>query len=198
MALHHEACATEKVECEDERFLQQFDAEVIVPDAVARPLVWSSQLFLGVSIACAVRGFWDLSACLLTVWFTSTNFWRAPRFSSWRRPADWIAVTVTFVYASVLAKTSVIAEAWTNLWFAGLAFLILCFTVNESLLNYRLGTLKPGAFWHSFWSARGITITEVGTFERHKAFQANVWRHFCCVHVWGAVLAFILILAGLP
>mmetsp|Transcript_13203 Transcript_13203/g.39914 ORF Transcript_13203/g.39914 Transcript_13203/m.39914 type:complete len:205 (-) Transcript_13203:836-1450(-) len=184
--------------CSDPRFAQQFDEEVIVPDAVARPLVFSSQLFLGVAIASAARRFWGIFACSLTVWVTSTNFWRAPRFSSWRRPADWLAVMATFVYASVLASTRVVNGAWTAVWFVGLAVLLVCFTVNESLCNFRLGTLPSGSYGYAFWSrSLGLKPTDVGTIERHRALQANVWRHFCCVHVWGATLAFLLILAGL-
>jgi len=189
---------TAKVCSDDPRFVQQFDDDVIVQDAVARPLVFSSQLFLGVAVACAVRRYWGLFACSLTVWVTSTNFWRAPRFSSWRRRADWLAVIATFAYTSVLASTRVVRRAWTVVWFVGLGMLLVCFTVNESLCNFRLGTLPSGSYGDAFWSrSLGLKPTDVGTLERHRALQANVWRHFFCVHVWGATLAFLLILAGL-
>ena len=79
---------------------QAQDPDVIFPDRIARPLLFSSNLMLVTAVIAATRSVWPLCASATAVWVTSLLHWSAPRFSSWRRYLDYAAVASMVVVGS--------------------------------------------------------------------------------------------------
>lgn len=110
-------------------FEQHTDPDVIIPDATARPLVVSAHLFLAIAVLAACYGRYGLCAVLGFLYITSVWHWHKPRFSSWARVFDYTAVFSSIAYASYVAST--LSMTLMLVWFCGLAFIAVIFTVNE-------------------------------------------------------------------
>ena len=52
----------------------------VIPASIARPVVYASQLMLVVALFATWSREYDVTAMVLLLWFTSTNYWRDPRF----------------------------------------------------------------------------------------------------------------------
>lgn len=97
--------------------------DVIIPDDIARPLVYSSWLLFATSVAAGLRGEAGLSLVTFLVFVTSILHWSSPRFSSWRRYADYFAVVFAIAFASWLASYRTVSDFWRLLWYYGSASL---------------------------------------------------------------------------
>jgi len=88
------------------QYPQHDDPDVIIPDGVARPLVVSAHLLLvtaGISVFRDSR--YDLAGVLIAVYITSILHWSAPRFSSYSRRADYLAVFAAIAYGTFVSFT---------------------------------------------------------------------------------------------
>ena len=110
----------------------QAHPDVIIPDALARPLLVSSNLMLvtaTLALARRIRSFtWPLAAAAFFVWVTSLLHWHAPRFSSWRRKVDYVAVCAFICVGTWLAIAHARSAGWTAFYFVGLAVIGIIFT----------------------------------------------------------------------
>ena len=86
--------------------------DVIIPDDIARPLVYSSWLLFATSVAAGLRGEAGLSLVTFLVFVTSILHWSSPRFSSWRRYADYFAVVFAIVLTIVIVLSTL--AVWTT------------------------------------------------------------------------------------
>ena len=194
------------------------DPDVIIPDDVARPLLFSAMCLLVVSLVAALRGFAAVSALAALVWATSLLHWSRPRFSSWRRHADYAMVVTNLLYSSSLAATHAKSAGWTLFWFFGLACMAALFACNETLYFWQvlrvaryevsegsggfIGCLEACASGDSDASSEvGSTCaplpTAPGSPERMRVYRRTVWVHALCVHVLASALAVLMLLRGL-
>ncbi|KAH8066824.1 hypothetical protein JL721_8012 [Aureococcus anophagefferens] len=94
-------------------YAQHFDADVVIPDRIARPAVASAHCFLALAVVSFLRGYDVLAAVALGLYGTSVNHWRRPRVTSWRHAADLLAVAATAAYGSYLATARARSPVWT-------------------------------------------------------------------------------------
>ena len=113
-------------------YAQHFDADVVIPDRIARPAVASAHCFLALAAVSFVRGYDVLAAVALGLYGTSVNHWRRPRVTSWRHAADLLAVAATAAYGSYLATARARSPAWTAAWWCSLAVVAAAFAYNEA------------------------------------------------------------------
>jgi hypothetical protein len=183
------------------------DPDVIIPDAIARPLVFSSFLMLITTTIAAVRGEMGLAMVAFFVFVTSVVHWRKPRFSSWRRPLDYLAVLTALGYGSYLAATRARSLEWAMVWFGGLAAIAVIFVCNETLYYLQLQRKPTGgeiiisdvesvARTHPK-PCCGLQPVAPGSVERRHVFRRVTWVHLLCVHVLANALALVMVLRGL-
>lgn len=130
----------EGLQADQKSFPQHDDPDVVIPDHIARSLVYSSHLLLVTAIVSLVYGDYGIFVVLFVVYATSIWHWHKPRFSSIARRADFSAVAIAIVYGSVYAAT----KSSTSLiiaWFVGLAVIGCVFVTNEvSIREYALNS----------------------------------------------------------
>ncbi|KAH8058098.1 hypothetical protein JL721_9556 [Aureococcus anophagefferens] len=117
------------------------DADVVIPDRIARPAVASAHCFLALALVSFLRGYDVLAAVVLGLYGTSVNHWRRPRVTSWRHAADLLAVAATAAYGPYLATACARSPAWTAAWWASLAAVAAAFAYNET--RYYRGGARP-------------------------------------------------------
>ena len=74
------------------KFEQHEDDNVIIPDAIAFPLVCSAHLLLVSSVFAFVKEQWVFGSFLSIVYMTSVWHWSKPRFDAYARYFDYAAV----------------------------------------------------------------------------------------------------------
>lgn len=180
--------------------VQDEDPDVIIPFALARPLVASSNMMLGTAIVAMTVHEFVLAAAAVFVWATSILHWSAPRFSSWRRKLDYIAVASLIVVGSVLAIAPSRSFAWARFYFIGLAAVSIIFGTNEALYYIQLQRYPTGGHYSSGGAICGVgclASAPPGTAARQWAYRRTVWVHLLCVHVLSSTLACTLLWYGI-
>lgn len=186
-------------------FEQHDDKDVIIPDKIAFPLFVSSHLLLVTSIVCAAYHVWTFFVVLFIVYLTSINHWRAPRFSSWARRFDYVAVFASIAYGSYYATTLSISNKL--IWFIGIIFVAIIFSCNEYLYYYQVMKTISGDMQHEYDNDvvksnftsddRETTFmfypTKPNTIERENVYKRTVIVHLVCVHVFANALAMTII-----
>ena len=178
------------------------DPDVIIPDSIARPLLVSSNLMIGTAVLAFTRGAWPLGGAAIFCWITSLLHWYSPRFSSWRRKADYAAVASVVAIGSWMAIVSTRSPEWTVTYFGGLAVIGIIFTTNETLYYFQLQRTPTGGMMSSSESSPLSEISsrclapKAGTAARRWAYTRAVWVHLLCVHVLASTLACVLLLYG--
>ncbi|KAJ1460551.1 hypothetical protein M885DRAFT_585327 [Pelagophyceae sp. CCMP2097] len=182
-------------------YAQHFDANVILPDAVAARLVWTSQALLCLVAYAAAAGYGGLAASTLVLHGTSVRHWRKPRYGSLARCADLAAVAANVFYATVLACTRAKSRAWTLAWLLGVAGIAGVFAANEAVFALRLrapahkrdaGDARPrGARTAAAWAAAP------GTPQRGRVYRRNAMIHGGCMHVLASALGCAMVSKGL-
>lgn len=185
---------------------QHDDKDVIIPDKIAFPLFISSHLLLVTSILCASYHMWTFFVVLFVVYLTSINHWRAPRFSSWARRLDYVAVFTSIAYGSYYATTLSISN--TLIWFIGIFFVAIIFSCNEYLYYYQVMKSISGDMQYdhdidsiktNFTSNEKAALfvfypTKPNTIERENVYKRTVFVHLVCVHVLANSLAMTIII----
>lgn len=166
-------------------YAQHFDADVVIPDRIARPAVASAHCFLALAAVSFVRGYDVLAAVALGLYGTSVNHWRRPRVTSWRHAADLLAVAATAAYGSYLATARARSPAWTAAWWCSLAAVAAAFAYNET------------RYYREVHDRAASSFTRPGTTARDAAYRRATWTHVICVHGGAAALAFVFVLRGL-
>ena len=110
-------------------FHQDDDSDIVIPDRIALPLVFSSHLLLVTSIVSIRYKDYGIFAVTLFLYFTSVFYWHKPRFSRKARILDYFAVFVAIAYGSYYAST--LSSKYTIIWFCGLIFIGIIFVTNE-------------------------------------------------------------------
>jgi hypothetical protein len=189
-------------------FDQHDDPDVIIPDLIARPLVYSAHLLLINAIVALVFYNYGLFAVLLFVYFTSIWHWSAPRFSALARRVDYFAVFVAIFYGSFYVsynmKQQESEQAYLDyllVWFVGLAVICVVFVCNES--SYYIQVMKlPSGSSTGEDSTIGcvdtsvlLPATKAHTPERDWVYKRTVYVHLLCIHVFANALAFVLIIS---
>lgn len=175
------------------------DPDVIIPDDIARPLLYSSNLMLVTALLAGQRAAWPLAVVACAVWITSLLHWSAPRFSSWRRLLDYVAVASIIVVGSWTAVTRA-TLGWMLAYFAGLSIIGCIFAINETLYYHQLQRNPIGGRLNAelreerrrcecLKPARGVAA-------RHRAYRRAVWVHLLCVHVLASALSCTLLVYG--
>ena len=199
---------------ESEAIVGDSDPDVIIPDSIARPLLVSSNLMLVVAtLALALRSQWPLAAAAVFVWVTSLLHWYSPRFSSWRRILDYMAVCTYVGVGTWLALRYARSTSWTAFYFSGLALIGIIFTANETLYYLQLQRTPVGGRFTSVQgsdasdarpplSAAGRLVRRFApplkaAEARRWAYRRTVWVHLFCVHVLASVLACLMVAFGL-
>ena len=192
-----------------EALVVEEDPDVIIPDEIARPLVASSFLLLVTAGAGIARHEFGLAAVSSLVCITSIVHWRRPRFSSWRRPADYFAVLLALGYGSLLAATRARNAAWVSIWFGGLAVIGLLFVWNETYYYLRLQRKPTGGEMAVVEDTVArlsmqvppccaiVPVAPSNVAERQCVFRRVAWVHLACVHVLANALALLMVLHGL-
>lgn len=193
------------------------DPDVIIPDKIARPLLVSSNLMLiaaALALRLPSRSFtWPLAAAATFVWVTSLLHWYAPRFSSWRRKLDYIAVCTYVGVGTWLAAAYARSIAWTAFYFTGLAVIGVIFTCNETLYYFQLQRTPVGGRFTAVGTqqpsdalppssaiaelARRLAPPATTAQGRRCAYRRTVWVHLLCVHVLASVLVCVMLEFGL-
>ena len=175
--------------------------DVIIPDKIARPLLVSSNLMVITAIIALTRGVWPLALAAMLVWITSLMHWHAPRFSSWRRYADYAAVACMIAVGSWVAIVQTRSSVWTITYFAGLSLIGVLFLCNETIYYYQLQrTPLGGQMRYQVSEAPVVTCltpTPPGSAARRWAYCRAAWVHLLCVHVLASALANVMLLYGL-
>ena len=166
-------------------YAQHFDADVVIPDRIARPAVASAHCFLALAVVSFLRGYDVLAAVALGLYGTSVNHWRRPRVTSWRHAADLLAVAATAAYGSYLATARARSPAWTAAWWCSLAAVAAAFAYNET------------RYYREVHDRASSSFTRPGTAARDAAYRRATWTHVVCVHGGAAALAFVFVLRGL-
>ena len=81
------------------------DEDAVIPELIARPLLYSSHLLLVTVILAAVYGYWILMGLTLFVYITSVAHWRKPRFSTIERKLDFTAVAANIIYGTIFSMS---------------------------------------------------------------------------------------------
>jgi len=166
----------------------------------------SSHLLLLTSILCAVYHIWTFFVVLFVVYLTSINHWRAPRFSSWARRLDYVAVFASIAYGSYYATTLSLSN--TLIWFIGIFFVAIIFSCNEYLYYYQvMKTITGDVHYEQDYDAMKSNITsndnaalfafyptKPNTIERENVYKRTVFVHLLCVHVLANTLAMTIII----
>ena len=184
------------------------DPDVIIPDEIARPLLVSSFLMLVTAVLSALHGEYGLCIVLTFVFITSIVHWHKPRFSGWRRPADYLAVVVALSFGSYLALTRARSSDWTWVWFCGLALIGVIFVWNETMYYMQLQRKPTGgdlslvedsvaSLASRVQPCCGVKPVAEGSDERRWVFRRVTWVHLGCVHVLANALALVMVLRGL-
>ena len=184
------------------------DPYVVIPDDIARPLVASSFLMLITAVVAAMHHEYGLVVVTSAVFLTSIIHWRKPRFSGWRRPADYLAVLVALGFGSILAATRARSVEWTCVWFGGLATVGVIFVCNETSYYLQLQRKPTGgdvsvvedsvaSLADSIKPCCGLLPVEKGSAQRRWVFHRVTWVHLLCVHVLANALALMMVLRGL-
>ena len=141
----------------------------IIPPAIARPLVLSSQMLLVQAVAalwvcmhCAQPLAWGLPPLLLGTYVTSNNFWSCPTTKSAWRYLDYAMVTASILYGTLVTKLAA-PSALHALWCRGWGAVGAVFVVNEA------------KFWLNKRKSR-------------KDYSQAVWVHLVAVHLGGNAL----------
>jgi hypothetical protein len=128
-------------------FVQHDDPDVVIPDRIARYLLLSSNLLLTTAIVAACYGRYGLFAVIFALYLTSIWHWHRPRFSSWARKFDYIAVLTALSYGSYVATT--VGIKYELVWFCGLGLVAMIFISNEvshkSVLSRKLYSVSHPA-----------------------------------------------------
>lgn len=123
--------ATATAESNKPLFEQHDDADVIIPDKIARPLVYSATLlFVNAIVAISFLNY-GLFAVLMFVYITSLFHWSKPRFSAIARRVDYFAVFVAVLYGSIYAIVIIKKLKYLLMWFIGLSVISVIFICNE-------------------------------------------------------------------
>ena len=210
---------TEYSAAQQERFLQHDDPDVIIPDRLALPLLVSSHLLLVTSIVSIVYGRYVLSAVVFFVYVTSVLHWREPRFSSWFRILDYIAVATSVGYGCYVATT--LQRPYELAWFIGLSCVVApIFITNETF--YYIQVMKDPTGKNTIHldndqstkdhtdtvSSASITIedgevpccsyqpTKPFTEHREWVYKRTMLVHLICVHVFANALALTLVIGS--
>lgn len=206
------------------KFTQHEDFDVIIPDRIARPLVWSAHLLLVTAFTSGfVKNRWDLAATLVAVYITSILHWSRPRFSSWARLADYTAVTVAVTYGTWVSTT--LLPIYTYIWGMGIGLVGCVFAANETLYYMQVMKLPSGSD-----SAVGgavyvedrpkvvatanvtvtppatvappadsvcfcLQVTYANTQQREDVYKRTVFVHLFCVHIFANALAMTIVLS---
>ncbi|KAH8059448.1 hypothetical protein JL722_5477 [Aureococcus anophagefferens] len=163
-------------------YAQHFDADVVIPDRIARPAVASAHCFLALAVVSFVRGYEVLAAVAAS---TASAEPLARRVTSWRHAADLLAVAATAAYGSYLATARARSPAWTAAWWASLAAVAAAFAYNET------------RYYREVRDRASSSFTRPGTAARDAAYRRATWTHVACVHGGAAALAFVFVLRGL-
>lgn len=184
-----------------ERFEQHDDPDVVIPDKIARPLLFSAHFFLIVAIIAACYGRNGLFGVILFLYFTSVWHWSRPRFSSLARKIDYIAVLISIVYASYVSTT--LPTIFILVWFCGIAIIGCIFITNEYLFYIQVMKTVSGEstevdIEQSLTDQQDSWKTEPFTPERDFVYKRTAWVHCICVHGFAAALALTIIIASGP
>lgn len=174
-------------------FEQHDDRDVVLPDRIAMILLCSAQTFLTASIVAAVYKRYGLFSVLFIVYFTSVWHWHRPRYSSFARKADLLAVATAISYASYVAST--LSITYILIWSCGISLVAIIFALNEFIFFMRV--LKnfhgPGNAKNNVWA------TFPNTAERECAYKINAWVHCVGVHCIAAGLSMAIVIGiGTP
>ena len=194
------------------------DLDIVIPDAIARPLVWSSNLMLVTAVVALVNPArihtWPLAASAIFTWITSLLHWHSPRFSSWRRKLDYLAVIVYIGVGTWMSVTRSRSAAWTAFFFIGLAVIGAIFTANETLYYLQLQRTPVGgrlqvARSRSASSEEAQDTPLVARLAQHfapplttatarrYAYKRTTWVHLLCVHVLASVVSCLMLIYGI-
>ncbi|KAH8058101.1 hypothetical protein JL721_9559 [Aureococcus anophagefferens] len=150
-------------------YAQHFDADVVIPDRIARPVVASARCFLALALVSFLRGYDVLAAVALGLYGTSVNHWRRLRGTAGATPRT-CSPSRRRPRRSYLAA----ARARSPAWWASLAAVAAAFAYNETALR---GATAPSSF--------------------SRPPRRATWTHVACVHGGAAALAFVFVLCGL-
>ena len=114
-----------------QKYEQHDDADVIIPDKIARPLVYSATLLLINAIVAISYLNYGLFIVLLFVYITSLFHWYKPRFSALARRIDYFAVFIAILYGSIYAILIIKKLKYLLIWFIGLFIICIVFICNE-------------------------------------------------------------------
>jgi hypothetical protein len=186
------------------QYPQHDDADVIIPDEISRVLVISAHLFVIMAILCFVYGQYVLGALSIMLYLTSIWHWHKPRFSSYARRLDYLAVLAVVAYASYFATTE--AALYIIIWFSGFAVLSVTFVINE--YRYYCQAMKTPSgkdAERGFTDGNNFlrndedeefgcfTPTRPNTVERDYVYRRTVYTHCVGVHCLGFSLACVII-----
>ena len=197
-------------------FIQHDDPDVVIPDNISQILVYSAHLFAVVAVLSYVYGQLTLGILSTLLYITSVWHWHKPRFSSIARRADYCAVVSVLVYGSYVAFN--FDNEYTVIWFAGIGLIATIFITNEycyyvqvmkgvtgtsTFDNYDLEghivvdtmltkTDDPSKQHNSIW----IAPTYPNTYERDYVYWRTVITHTIGVHIFGFLLACVIIVVS--
>lgn len=191
-----------------EQFKQHDDVDVIIPDEIARPLLYTSQLLIISCVLAIVKDRFDLGGVIFTVYVTSILHWSKPRFSSIYRYLDYIAVGTAVSYGTYVSTT--LETKYTLVWCAGIAAVGLIFVCNESLYYLQASRHPSGRVIletidleehsnktnenHIYCNCIEVPSTLPGTPEREWLYIRTVRVHALCIHVLtNALASYVLI-----
>lgn len=197
-------------------FEQHDDPDVIIPDKIAQPLVYSAQLLLINAIVAIALLQYGLFAVIFILYLTSVWHWREPRFSSIARRADYLAVVTAVSYGSYVAAM-ITDPIGPIVWFGGMIIIFFIFVSNETLYYLQVRRFPDGSPSVPTMTPHGrhrdpergdypdidrhpcATLcchpkgTEPNTAEREWVYQRTVFVHMVCVHIFANALALFLI-----
>ena len=191
------------------KFEQHDDPDVIIPDKIARPLVFSAHLLLINAIVAIIYNHIGLFIVLLFVYVTSIWHWSKPRFSSIARRVDYFAVFVAVFYGSFYLTYNLRHihhyYEYCIVWFVGLGFTSIVFACNEISYYVQVMKLPSGTALNNYAELDEIHLdvstcygylvpTFPNTSSRDFVYKRVVFVHLFCIHVFTNVLALILIL----
>ena len=128
----------------------------------------------------------------LFLYCTSVWHWHKPRFKSWARKFDYLAVITTVAYASYVATT--LEKRYTIVWFCGITMIGIIYATKKYVYyiqvkkNFHGVDISPTDTW----------ATKPHTVERENAFKRTAWVHLIFVHLFAASLAFTIIIGSGP
>lgn len=194
------------------------DPDVIIPPRYSRWLVVSATLFLVVGAVSAAYAalyhwahLWICVALSFALWLTSVLHWYKPRFSTYIRRIDYMAVGANLGWASYVAAVDV-STGLAVAWFVGIGVVGVVFALNETSYYYQVmrtvsgktaskssGKAQSplmGEAGRSSCCLSAFPPTQPGSDERNAVYQRVVAVHLICVHVTASALALALIIAG--